>query len=199
MPYPSILSLSILTKTISLFLLLICAYKRCSLFRMGHYHCMMEKSCQATNFYLLCRSLGIVGQVWNIFAGKDPPENIWKIFLELWYTSEGLDHLRIYLLIIVDWKHEFVCNICTYLGNIFCVMWNMFGGFWDICKIYLPQISKRIHLKYIWGIFLVLSTTVGIHKPKDMLGLCFECDLNIFEEFGPSAEYTHLPKKIHHI
>ena len=130
MPYPSILSLSILTKkTISLFLLLICAYKRCIFFKMGHYHCMMEKSCQATNFYLLCRSLGIVDQVWNIFAGKDPPENIWKIFLELWYTSEGLDHLRIYLLIIVDWKHEFVCNICTYLGNIFCVMWNMFGGF----------------------------------------------------------------------
>ena len=90
MPYPSILSLSILTKkTISLFLLLICAYKRCIFFKMGHYHCMMEKSCQATNFYLLCRSLGIVGQVWNIFAGKDPPENFWIFFWEFFFIQGG--------------------------------------------------------------------------------------------------------------
>ena len=34
------------------------------------------ESWQATNFYLLCRSYRIVGQVRNIFAGKDLTDNI---------------------------------------------------------------------------------------------------------------------------
>ena len=47
----------------------------CAPFPMGATIRVWE-SWQATNFYLLCRSYRIVGQVRNIFAGKDLTDNI---------------------------------------------------------------------------------------------------------------------------
>ena len=51
-----------------------------SFWKEGHHHSVMEESCQATNFYLLCRSFGILRQVRNIFSGNDPPDNILDMF-----------------------------------------------------------------------------------------------------------------------
>ena len=76
---------------------------------------------------------------------------------------------------------EYVWGILRHLQNIFAT-----------------NIQKNTFEIYLGNIFGVIDHSRN-SQTKRYVGIIFECDLNIFEEFGPSAEYTHLPKKIHHI